>query len=158
MQSGADPVPGDNPGTNNREIVISRFFDFPRPGVWRAWTEPEHLSRWWGPDGFTNTFHEFDLRPGGVWRFVMHGPDGTDYRNKSIFREIVPPGRLVFDHVSGHHFQAIATFEEKTPELTLVTYRMVHPTAEHCKRVKAIVGPANDELFDRLEAELVRMG
>lgn len=129
----------------------------PRERVWRAWTEPEHLSQWWGPNGFTNTFHEFDLRPEGVWRFVMHGPDGTDYRNESFFREIVPPERLVFDHVSGHRFQAIATFEAKGPGQTRVTYRMVHPTAEQCERIRAMVGSANEELFDRLEAVLARV-
>ena len=61
-----------------REIVSIRVFDFPRELVFNAWTDPEHLVHWWGPKGFTNTFHEFDLRPGGIWRFVMHGPDGRD--------------------------------------------------------------------------------
>ncbi len=145
------------PDASDREIVTTRVIDRPRDLVWRAWTEPDHLSQWWGPNGFTNTFHEFDLRPDGEWRFVMTGPDGTDYKNKSFFREIVPPERLIFDHVSGHLFQAIATFEEKGPGRTLVTYRMVHPTVEQCERIRAMVGSANEQLFDRLEAELIRM-
>src|SRR4051794_12623895 len=91
--------------TSDREIVATRVFDAPRELVFKAWTDPEHLAQWWGPTGFTNTFHEFDLRPGGVWRFVMHGPDGVDYKNENVFVEIVKPERIVFDHVSGPKFQ-----------------------------------------------------
>lgn len=89
----------------DREIVSARVFDVPRDLVFRAWTGPEHLAKWWGPRGFTNTIHEFDLRPGGVWRFVMHGPEGSDHRNKSVFVEVVKPERIVFDHVSDPQFQ-----------------------------------------------------
>ena len=64
----------------DREIVSTRVLDAPRELVFRAFSDPDLLARWWGPEGFTNTFHEFDLRPDGAWRFVMHGPDGTDYR------------------------------------------------------------------------------
>lgn len=140
-----------------REIVTTRVFDFPRALVWRAWTEPDHLARWWGPNGFTNTFHAFDLRPGGDWRFVMHGPDGTDYKNHSIFLEIAPPERLVFDHVSGHLFRATTTLEAVEANHTRVTYRMLHPTAEACEKIRAFAGGANEQLFDRLGAELGRM-
>ena len=68
---------------SDREIVTTRVFDAPRELVFKAWTDPDHLAKWWGPKGFTNTFQEFDMRPGGVWRFIMHGPDGVDYKNKS---------------------------------------------------------------------------
>ena len=74
--------------TAQRELVITRIFDAPRELVWRAWTDPKHVAQWWGPNGFTNTIHEMDVRPGGVWRFVMHGPDGVDYANKIVFGEI----------------------------------------------------------------------
>ena len=97
---------------SDREIVTTRVFDAPRERVFKAWTDPDHLARWWGPQGFTNTFHEFDLRPGGVWRFVMHGPDGADYQNKSVFVEITKPERIVFDHVSGPRFRVTTTFRE----------------------------------------------
>ena len=90
------------------QIVSTRVFDFPRDLVFRAWTEPVHLAHWWGPKGFTNSFHEFDLRPGGNWRFAMHGPDGVDYKNHSVFVEIVAPERIVFDHVSGPHYRVTA--------------------------------------------------
>lgn len=142
---------------SGREILTTRVFAFPPALVWRAWTEPDHLSRWWGPKGFSNTFHTFDLRPGGEWRFVMHGPDGTDYKNQSVFREIEPPRRLVFDHVSGHLFQVVATFDAVDTGRTCVTFRMIHETAEACDRIRAIAVPSNEEMFDRLEAELARM-
>jgi uncharacterized protein YndB with AHSA1/START domain len=147
----------ENAGTDGREIVTVREFHAPQALMWRAWTEPDHLARWWGPKGFRNTFETFDLRPDGEWRFVMHGPDGTDYKNRSLFREIARPERLVFDHVSGHIFQGIAILEAQDAERTRVTYRMLHRTAEDCERVKALAGPSNEEMFDRLEAELGRM-
>ncbi len=86
---------------NAREIVSTRILDAPRERVFKAFADPDHLMHWWGPKGFSNTFHEFDFRPGGTWRFVMHGPDGIDYQNKSVFVEIVMPERIVFAHVSG---------------------------------------------------------
>ena len=84
--------------TSDREIVIDRIVDAPRELVWKAWTELEHLERWWGPNGFTTTTHEIDVRPGGVWRFIMHGPDGTDYKNRIVFREVTTPAQLVYSH------------------------------------------------------------
>ncbi len=82
----------------DREIVIDRLVDAPRELVWKAWTELQHLERWWGPNGFTTTTREIDVRPGGVWRFIMHGPDGTDFKNRIVFREVTPPARLVYAH------------------------------------------------------------
>lgn len=81
-----------------RELVIKRTFNAPRELVWEAWTEPAHLIRWWGPNGFTNTFHEIDVKPGGIWRFIMHGPDGVDYPNKIVYDEVIKPQLLVYTH------------------------------------------------------------
>jgi len=142
--------------TADREILSTPVVDAPRERVFNAWTDPVRLARWWGPKGFTNTFHEFDLRPGGHWRFVMHGPDGTDHQNESVFVEIVEPERIVFDHVSQHRFRVIATFEDLEGK-TKVIFRMRHETAEDCQRVKEFVVPANEQNFDRLEAELANM-
>ena len=64
-------------GTADREIVATRIYGAPRELVWRVWTDPKHIAQWWGPQGFTNTIREMDVRPGGAWRFTMHGPDGT---------------------------------------------------------------------------------
>src|SRR6478735_6105977 len=89
----------------SREIVASRVFDAPRDLVFKMWTDREHAGNWWGPKGFRTTIHEMDVRPGGVWRFVMHGPDGRDYQNKIVYVEVVRPERLVYDHVSGPVFR-----------------------------------------------------
>ena len=83
---------------SDHEVVFSRLLDAPRKLVWRVWSELEHLHQWFGPFGFTTTTHEFSFTPGGVWRFIMHGPDGTDYPTRIVFRELDPPSRLVYDN------------------------------------------------------------
>lgn len=98
-------------GTSDREIVVTRVFDAPRALVFKLWTDPKHLTHWWGPNGFTITNYEMDVRPGGVWRFVMHGPDGVDYQNRVVYREVVEPARLVYSHVSGPQFEMTVTFD-----------------------------------------------
>ena len=125
----------DSAGTADREIVLTRVFDAPRELVFRAYIGPEHVPHWWGPRGFTITVHEMDVRPGGVWRFLMHGPDGTDYPNRIVFREVVEPERLVFDHgddVDGDPdaFHVTVTFEDLGGGRTRLTSRMVFRTAE----------------------------
>ena len=84
--------------TADREIVISRVIDAPQELVFEAFTEVRHLSRWWGPEGFTTTTQSFEFRPGGEWDFVMHGPDGTDYTEWITWSEIVPPERIALSH------------------------------------------------------------
>ncbi|MDB6128711.1 MAG: polyketide cyclase, partial [Verrucomicrobia bacterium] len=95
----------NSPQSSDREAVNTRVLNAPRERVWEAWTNPKHLARWWGPKGFKNTFEVFEPKPGGEWRFVMHGPDGTDYKNYSTFVEVVKPARIVFDHVSNPKFR-----------------------------------------------------
>src|SRR6187455_1664462 len=100
-----------------RAMVGMREFDAPRELVWTAWTDPKHLSQWWGPDGFTTTTSAFDMRPGGVWRFVMHGPDGRDYENRVTFDEIVKPERIAYRHGGGGdiepvQFRTTVTFDD----------------------------------------------
>ena len=137
----------------SRELVATRIIAAPRERVWEAWTDPVLLARWWGPDGFTNTFEEFDPKPGGHWRFVMHGPNGTGYRNHSVFIELTRPERIVFDHVSGHHFVLTATFEE-TAGRTRIIFRQRFDTAAECERIKVFAADANEQNLDRLEAVL----
>jgi uncharacterized protein YndB with AHSA1/START domain len=125
----------------DREIVLSRVFDAPRELVWEAWTDPEHVVYWWGPNGFTTTIETMDVRPGGVWKHVMHGPDGTDYPNKSVFTEVVKPERIAYSHGGGRkgapgaRFEATWTFEALDRGTTRVTIRMVFPTVEGRDRV-----------------------
>jgi uncharacterized protein YndB with AHSA1/START domain len=150
--------------TAGREIVITRLFDAPRELVFRAWTDPQHLVHWWGPKGFTNTFHQADIRPGGVWRFTMHGPDGADYPNRMVFEEIVKPERLVYSHTGGENndvaiFQGFVTFSEEGAQ-TRVTLRMVFPTATErdlvVQRFGAIEG--GEQTFGRLARHLAMVG
>jgi len=140
----------------DREIVTVRVTDAPRERVWRAWTEAEHLARWWGPSGFSNTFDVFDPRPGAEWRFTMHGPDGKDYKNRSVFVEVAPPERIVLDHLSGHRFRLTATFDGAGGK-TRVTFRQTFETAAEYAKVKGFVVDANEQNMDRLEGELRRM-
>ncbi|MGD1087457.1 MAG: SRPBCC family protein [Verrucomicrobiota bacterium] len=119
----------------DREIVITRVFDAPRELVWQAMTDSQHVIHWWGPRGFTTTIEEMDVRPGGVWKHVMHGPDGANYPNKSVFKEVVKPERIVFSHGGereggpGAHFEATWTFDVVDTGKTRVTIRMVFPSA-----------------------------
>jgi uncharacterized protein YndB with AHSA1/START domain len=83
---------------SDREVVISRVFDAPPELLWKAWSDPKHLHRWYGPAGYTTTTQEFAFVTGGTWRFVMHGPDGTDTPNTVVFRELTPPSRLVYEN------------------------------------------------------------
>lgn len=80
------------------ELVTTRVFNAPRERVWEAWTDRERIGKWWGPNGFTTTTHEMDVRPGGVWRFIMHGPDGVDWPNRIVYEQVVKPERLVYLH------------------------------------------------------------
>lgn len=78
------------------DVVVSRVFDAPRELVWKAWTDPKHVARWWGPHTFTNPVCELDVRPGGLHRIVMRSPDGSEYPCKGVYREVVPPKRLAY--------------------------------------------------------------
>jgi uncharacterized protein YndB with AHSA1/START domain len=125
--------------TADREIVLTRTFDAPRELVFKAWTDREQIGHWWGPNGFTTTTHEMDVRPGGVWRFIMHGPDGVDYPNRIVYQEIVSPERLAYSHGGGRDgdsvdFHATVTFA-KHGAGTRLTLRMVFPSAVERDRV-----------------------
>jgi len=85
------------PFATKAELVLTRTFDAPRELVFKAWTDPKHLSKWWGPRGFTTRILEMDVRPGGIWRYAMRGPDGNDYPFDGEYVEVVEPERLVFD-------------------------------------------------------------
>lgn len=119
---------------SEREIVMTRIFDAPRALVYRAYTDAENIGKWWGPNGFTTTTHEMDVRPGGVWRFIMHGPDGKDWSNKILYKEVVAPERLVYEHGEdndkGPHFVVTTTFEEMEGGKTKLESRLLFPTKE----------------------------
>lgn len=119
--------------TADREIVISRDISAPRELVFEAFTEVRHLSRWWGPDGFTTTTRAFEFRVGGEWDFVMHGPDGTDYQEWITWTEIAPPERIALLHGEyrgdPNAFESVLTFEPDG-ETTWIEMRTVFSTNE----------------------------
>jgi uncharacterized protein YndB with AHSA1/START domain len=143
----------NNETTNiiDREIVSTRIFSISREIVFKAWIDPHHLAHWWGPKDFTCTFEVFEPKPDGLWKFVMHGPNGIDYHNKSVFREIVAPQRIVFQHLKPmHKFQVTATFDD-LGEKTRLTFRMLFDSVDECERVKLFAIESNEQNFDRLE-------
>ena len=121
------------PATADREVVISRVIDAPRELVFEAFTEVRHLSRWWGPEGLTTATRAFEFRVGGEWDFVMHGPDGTDYSEWIIWREIVPPERIALLHGESrgdpNAFESVVTFAPDGAA-TRIEMRAVFPTKE----------------------------
>ena len=149
----------DTAGDADKQIVITRVFDAPRELVWKVWTDPEHIAQWWGPRGFTTTVTAMDLRPGGKWRYIMHGPDGNDYPVNGVFKEVVPHERIVttdeFDDGFGEKMGidlpkgivATALFEDlgKQTKLTLI---VSHATVEDRKKHEAmgVVGGWNSSL------------
>ena len=140
-----------------REIVSSRLLEGPPAQVFQAYAQPERLARWWGPSGFRSSFHAFDFRPGGDWRFTLHGPDGSDYPNHNRFVEIREPGLIVIEHLAQpHHFIATVTLAPEGSGQTRLGFRMRFDTAAERERVAAVVIPANEQNFDRLQAELAR--
>ena len=143
--------------TPDCEIVSSRVVNASRELVYRAWTEPDHLKNWWGPAGFTNTFNEFDLRVGGKWSFILHGPDKGNYANECEFIKIDKPSLIAWKRFSKPIFQVVATFEEVSADETKVVFKQLFNTAEECRKVKALAGDKNEENFDRLEEELTKM-
>lgn len=118
-----------NNDTASRSLTISRLFNAPVELVWKVWTEPWHIKNWWGPNGFTNTIFKMDMKPGGEWDFIIHGPDGIDYKNKSMYREVVKYEKLVYDHLSGPKFQSTVRFT-KQGDKTLIGIKMVIETPE----------------------------
>ena len=149
-----------NPSSANAERGFhhTRVIAAPRARVLRAFSEPERLARWWGPAGFSSTFAQCDFRPGGAWRFVLHGPDGSDYPNENIFQEIGPE-RVVIEHLAttGHHFILTVGLADEGGSATRVEWAQVFDSAEERARVAPFVPQANEQNLDRLAAEVARI-
>jgi uncharacterized protein YndB with AHSA1/START domain len=132
----------------------SRQIDATPEEIFAAFNDPQRLARWWGPAGFTNTFAVCEFTPGGRWSFVMHGPNGGNYRNESVFAEVDAPRKVVVQHVSEPKYRLTITL---TPSAggTAVSWVQVFEKADVASRIKHIVVPANEENLDRLTAEVV---
>ena len=118
----------------DREIVLSRVIAAPRNLVFKAWTDPQHLPRWFGPAGFKVETQEIDIRAGGRWRFVFVAPDGTRYDNRMVFLKVEAPHLLEIDHGTDKdddpgRFRVIVTFDEQSDGKTVITLRQLHPTS-----------------------------
>jgi uncharacterized protein YndB with AHSA1/START domain len=149
--------------TADRELVTSRLLNAPRELVFKVWTDPNHVGLWWGPNGFTNTIHKMDVRPGGEWNFIMHGPDGTDYPNKIVFKKVEKPSLLEFTHGTGiendpQEFYTVVTFTEEGDK-TRVIMTAILPSKEEKDRVVKEIGAieGGKQTFDRLEQYLLNM-
>lgn len=142
-----------NQNESPNALTKIRLFNAPRALVWRAWTEPTHVAKWWGPKGFTNTVYEMDVRPGGVWRFMMHGPDGVDYPNKIIYRIVEAPSHLAYSHVEVPPFEVDARFDEEG-EKTRICLRMIFASEAERDKVAKDYGAVEglNQTLDRLEA------
>jgi uncharacterized protein YndB with AHSA1/START domain len=143
------------------EIHISRIYNAPVKAVWDAWTDPKQTAQWWGPRGFTLTTHAKDLKPGGIWHYTMHGPDGTDWPNKTLYHEVEKYSRLVYDHGGNDEqaplFRVTVTFEEVKGK-TKMEMTMALATAAAAQETKKFIKKAGgngtwDRLAEYLEKE-----
>ncbi len=142
---------------DDRTLSTSRTLPFTPDAVYGAFAAPEVLASWWGPDGFTNTFDVFEFEVGGRWKFVMHGPDGKDYANESVFTALEPGRRVVIRHDCAPYFTLTVRL---TPvaDGTHLTWDQVFDDAATARAVQQIVGPANEQNLDRLTKALAGRG
>lgn len=144
-----------NSDTKDRELFLTRTLNAPIALVWEVWTQPDHIARWWGPNGFTNTISVMDMHAGGEWNLVMHGPDGTDYINKSIFKEVIPFKKIVYEHISYPKLVGTIEFEAQGDQ-TFITWHMLFESREQflevAKAHKVVEGQKQN--VEKLEAYL----
>jgi carbon monoxide dehydrogenase subunit G len=146
---GVDPL-------DPRALVTTRLIAAARERVFGALADPAQLARWWGPDGFTNTVHAFDFRPGGEWRLTMHGPDGTDYAGQVVRFASIAPQRVVMVHETPPWFELAVTLDED-PAGTRVGWRQTFATAAQCAQLAPMCIPANAQNLERLQAVIAAM-
>ena len=141
--------------TTDREITVSRLLNAPIELVWEVWTNPNHIKNWWGPNGFTNTINKMEVVPNGFWHLVMHGPDGTDYDNESIFTEVIKHKKIVYHHISGHEFTATILFEERGRQ-TYIHWQMLFESKEELIRIMNLfnISEGLQQNVDKLETYL----
>jgi len=143
--------------TDKNSITSIRTFTHSIAKVYRAWSDPDYLKQWWGPAGFTNTFHIHDLKPGGRWSFIMHGPDGRDFPNECVFIDIKPNEYLSWDHQPNPKFQVQVNFEEEVQGSTKVIFKMIFDTEKEADSLRSFILEKNEENFVKLDAVLEKM-
>jgi len=153
MSSNNAPIP---PAPARGEITCSRVFAWEPGAVFQAFRDPARLASWWGPAGFTNSFQEFDFRPGGAWRFTMHGPDGAAYAMDKQFTEIVSPERIVLRHLQKEHDFTLTITLAAHGEGTEIAWRMCFDDPEEGEKLRDFLGTANRQNLERLAAHLAQ--
>ena len=138
---------------NTATFITHRVVPYAREIVFDAFARPEVLARWWGPNGFTNTFEVFEFKPGGLWKFVMHGPDGSNHANESVFLKVDAPSSIVIQHTSPPHFILTISLEAEEGGTRIDWVQQFEDSAV-AERIRHIVEPANQQNLDRLEAAL----
>ncbi len=139
---------------DKRSDIRNLFIPATPAQVFASMRDPSRLARWWGPDGFSNTIHRFDFRPGGTWLLTMHAPDGKDFPNESRFTRLVPDEWFEIEHLTGHHF-LLSIELRASGQGTQVHWRQTFDTAEHYERIAQFVAGANQQNLERLRAEVL---
>lgn len=136
-------------------LQTQRVLPFEPEAIYAAFADAGRLARWWGPSGFSNRFEVFEFREGGAWQFVMQGPDGKHYPNRSTFRELVPGRKVVVQHLSAPHFTLTVELQPD-PAGTLLHWVQAFDDPQVAAAVEHIVVPSNEQNLDRLRTELER--
>ncbi|MFN8154343.1 MAG: SRPBCC domain-containing protein [Bacteroidia bacterium] len=137
--------------TTPNQINSNRELHVPVELLYQAFANPLYLKEWWGPEGFTNTIHEFDLRPGGNWKLTMHGPEKGNYENAAIFTAVEPQNLVSWTRQTQPLFDMTITFEKTGPDSSRISFIMHFKTIAECEKMKIFVIPKNEENFNRLE-------
>ncbi len=141
----------------SNEIFSSRILNYPVEIVYNAFAIPTYLKDWWGPEGFTNTIHEFNLKPGGNWILTMHGPDKGNYENSSVFETVLPNELVSWKRISQPFFNMEIAFKKIDENKSQISFRMIFETKEDCEKIRRFAEPKNEENFDRLERVIERI-
>lgn len=137
-----------NPST---KITSQRLLQTTVGDAFAAFSNADYLAKWWGPEGFSNTIHEFDLRVGGHWRLTMHGPEAGHYTNESVFTRVEPPTIVAWRRLTKPLFLMELRFESVTANTCRIVFVMEFATAAECEKMRPHVQPKNEENFDRLQ-------
>jgi uncharacterized protein YndB with AHSA1/START domain len=158
---GHNPAPVPIPGRSclvsqasnpNAALSTERVLSANPRQVFSAFEQPDRLAQWWGPDGFTNTFEQFEFRPGGRWVFVMHGPSGADYPNENVFREIEPAAKIVIEHVGKPWYKLTVTLTARGGDQTHLAWVQEFESPEFAAKMRPLCEPANEQNLNRLES------
>jgi len=143
--------------SNDANAIVSteRVVPAKPKDVFAAFEQPARLAQWWGPNGFTNTFEQFEFKPGGRWVFVMHGPNGANYPNESVFGEITPNHKIVINHIAPPRFTLTITLTARGDQ-THVSWVQEFETAELAAKIRPLAEPGNEQNLDRLQAFLAQ--